>query len=53
MINIKDKKCKCGKAIPVFNFTGEKKGLCCSKCKEDGMVNVKYKKCVCGKKTPP
>ena len=40
--------CKCGKQ-PVYNFPGEKRGICCSSCKEDGMVNIKVKKCKCGK----
>lgn len=43
---MKDKckyKCKCGKAIPIFNFKGNTNGICCSKCKEIGMVDIKNK----------
>ena len=51
MINIKDRKCKCGK-IPVFNIVGEKIAICCVSCKTDTMVDVKNKlKCKCGKQS--
>ena len=43
MVNVKHKRCECGKAQPNFNYPGEKAGYC-SKCKHHGMVNVKYKK---------
>ena len=52
MINVKSKKCKCGKSCPCFNEPGEKKAICCFKCKTDTMINVKDKKCKCGKSIP-
>ena len=52
MIDVLNKKCKCGKAHPTYNFEGETKAVCCSKCKEVGMVNVVSKKCKCGKARP-
>jgi hypothetical protein len=53
MINIKDKKCRCGKSQPRFNFGNEITPICCDKCKEEGMINIKNKKCHCGKSTRP
>jgi len=44
--------CQCGKAQPTFNYKGQKKAICCSKCKKKDMVNVKDKKCQCGKAIP-
>ena len=41
-------KCKCGKHIPSFNFTGLKPEYC-GKCKLPGMIDVKNKLCKCGK----
>ena len=41
------RKCPCG-TTPCFNFPGETKGVCCSKCKTDGMIDVIHKKCPCG-----
>ena len=49
MIDIKNKKCKCGKSVPYFNFKEFKKAICCSKCKEQGMIDIKNKKCKCGR----
>ena len=42
------KKCVCG-THPKFNMPGEKKPICCAKCKTGEMINVKVKKCPCGK----
>ena len=42
-------KCPCGKR-PNFNMSGEKKGVCCSMCKSEGMIDVVRKKCPCGKR---
>ena len=44
MIDIKNKKCKCG-TIPIYNEPNETTAICCSKCKTDTMINVKDKKC--------
>ena len=52
MINVKSKRCQCGKKHPVFNEPGETTAICCSSCKTDTMINVKSKRCQCGKKTP-
>jgi hypothetical protein len=46
MINVKSKKCACGKAIPNYNYEGETTAKYCASCKEDTMVNVKSKKCI-------
>ena len=34
MIDIINKRCRCGKALPCFNFEGETERICCDKCKE-------------------
>ena len=52
MINVKTKKCQCGKARPYFNYPGAKVALCCKQCKSEGMVDVKSPKCQCGKSRP-
>ena len=52
MVNVKSKKCQCGKANPYFNNPGETTAICCASCKIDGMVDVKSKMCQCGKTTP-
>ena len=33
-INIKDKKCQCGKSRPTFNEPGKKAPICCNQCKK-------------------
>ena len=52
MVNVKSKKCKCGKAIPNFNEPGETIAVCCKSCKTKTMIDVKNKKCKCGKAIP-
>ncbi|AGE53148.1 hypothetical protein PBCVFr5L_304L [Paramecium bursaria Chlorella virus Fr5L] len=47
MIDVKNKRCSCGKR-PNFNFPGETKGICCAECKKPGMIDVNNKKCPCG-----
>lgn len=51
MINVKDKKCKCGKGLKIYNYEGLKAEFC-SSCKENDMINVIHKKCNCGKSFP-
>ena len=51
MDNVVSNKCKCGKAIPTYNYIGLKAEFC-SSCKEKDMENVKHKKCKCGKSRP-
>ena len=41
MINVKHKKCHCGKAIPYFNYPV--KAEYCSDCKTEAMIDVKHK----------
>src|SRR5574343_550456 len=44
--------CNCG-TYACFNYPGNPKGLCCSKCKLNDMVDVTHKKCImCGIKQP-
>ena len=45
------KKCSCGKQTS-FNFPGEKKSICCSKCRTSEMINVVTKRCPCGSLSP-
>jgi hypothetical protein len=52
MVDIKHKKCNCGKARPTFNEPGETIGICCVSCKTETMVDVVDKKCNCGKSQP-
>jgi hypothetical protein len=52
MVDVVNKKCRCGKAIPNFNYEGETTAICCSLCKTPEMVDVKHKKCRCGKAIP-
>jgi hypothetical protein len=51
MINVKDKKCFCGKGLKIYNYSGNK-ALYCSDCKKDNMINVIHSKCFCGKAFP-
>ena len=51
MVNVRDKKCQCGKARPYFNEPGQTVAICCS-IKTETMVDVKNKRCICGKATP-
>ena len=48
MVNVRSKKCKCGKSRPSYNLPDEKVAICCKKCKTDEMVDVRSKKCKCG-----
>ncbi|CAJ1340434.1 unnamed protein product, partial [Effrenium voratum] len=52
MVNIKNAKCRCGRAIPSFGMPGDARATCCANCKEDGMVNIKSPKCRCGRAQP-
>jgi hypothetical protein len=49
MINLKNRKCKCGKSQPSFNEPGKKVPICCASCKTNTMIDIKSKKCKCGK----
>jgi hypothetical protein len=49
MIDINNKKCRCGKSQAFFNEPQELVGICCCECKTSTMVDVKSKKCRCGK----
>jgi hypothetical protein len=44
------RKCPCGKK-PNFNISGEKKGVCCVKCKTYEMIDVVNNKCSCGNRS--
>ena len=48
MVDVKSKRCQCGKHIPSFNLPGETTPICCSECKNGEMVNVKSKTCISG-----
>ena len=45
MIDVKNKKCACGKGQPSFNVEG-KKAKHCAACKTEDMIDVKNKKCL-------
>ena len=49
MIDVKNKKCFCGKSQPRFNFEGFKPAFC-DDCKDEGMMNLLFKQCKCGKR---
>jgi hypothetical protein len=40
MVDIKSKKCKCGKKQPSFGLSTDEKATCCATCKTDGMVDI-------------
>ncbi len=52
MINVKDRKCQCGKHRSTFNFEDQTTAICCLECKQLGMIDVKHRKCECGKHQP-
>ena len=43
MIDLLNRRCKCSKHIPHFNYPGLKAEYC-SKCKTEGMIDVKHKR---------
>ena len=45
MIDVINKKCRCGKARPNYNEVGETIPICCASCKTDTMVDVLHQKC--------
>jgi hypothetical protein len=51
-VNVKDKKCVCGKALPTFNLPGETIAIWCDNCedKPSNAINVKNRMCPCGKR---
>ena len=51
MVNVKDKKCNCGKGLKIYNYNGLKADYC-SLCKTTDMINVIHKRCNCGKSFP-
>ena len=38
-MNVNNKRCRCGLALPYFGLEGGK-AVCCGKCKEPGMMDV-------------
>jgi hypothetical protein len=48
MIDVKNKKCRCGKHNPNFNRPGIKPAICCFTCRDDDMINVNSELCECG-----
>ena len=49
MIDIKNRKCNCGKHQPNFGFFYDLIPNYCSECKEDNMIDIMSNKCGCGK----
>jgi len=45
MVDVKHKRCKCGKARPTYNEPNEKTAICCAKCRTNTMVDVANIKC--------
>jgi hypothetical protein len=48
MVDVKSKKCPCGKR-PTFNEPTKTIGICCADCKTGTMIDIKHRKCKCGK----
>lgn len=53
MINLRSKKCFCGKKEPVFGIDEGKPATHCAECKSEEMTNVKGKKCIVCKDITP
>jgi len=51
MVDVRNKRCHCGKSQPIYNFKGQKAEYCVV-CKTDDMINVKSKRCQCGLAIP-
>ena len=55
MVDVKSRRCSCGKSQPHFGMPGGR-ATHCKECKEQGMVDVKHdgkrRKCSCGKSQP-
>ena len=51
MVDVKSKRCACGKPQPSFGEAGGK-AVCCKDCKTPAMVNVKNKHGLCGMRQP-
>ena len=51
MINVKNKRCKCGKLLLFFGVPGGSP-TACRACKEPGMIDLKNKRYKCGKGEP-
>ena len=41
MVNVIDRKCKCGKAQPTYNLPNLKQAICCKSCKTPDMIDLK------------
>ena len=52
MVDIRNRKCRCGAARSHFGMPADARATCCAKCKEDGMVNIMTPKCRCGRAIP-
>jgi hypothetical protein len=50
MVDVASKRCKCGKAQPIFGHPGSK-AICCKLCAEPGMIDRKNKICIVCNKT--
>eukprot|EP00930_Biecheleria_cincta_P010958 TRINITY_DN11337_c0_g1_i2.p1 TRINITY_DN11337_c0_g1~~TRINITY_DN11337_c0_g1_i2.p1 ORF type:complete len:304 (+),score=29.68 TRINITY_DN11337_c0_g1_i2:66-977(+) len=48
MVDLVNKKCKCGLARPNFGFPTDARPTCCAKCKSEEMVDIIHRKCKCG-----
>ena len=52
MVDVKNKRCQCGKTLATYNNPDETRGICCTSCKTIGMVDVIRRKCQCRKAIP-
>jgi hypothetical protein len=51
-VDVRHKKCLCGKHRPSFNLPNKTIAIWCAECKLDNAIDVINPKCICGKHTP-
>ncbi|CAE8739027.1 unnamed protein product [Polarella glacialis] len=52
MVDIRHRKCTCGRSQPSFGFRDDERPTCCAQCKSSDMVDIKSKMCNCGRSRP-
>lgn len=47
VVNVIDKKCRCGRVQPNFGLKTDMKAICCIECKDDAMIDVRNRNKMC------
>ena len=52
MLDVRNRRCQCGAAVPYFGRPGTGPATCCARCRQPDMVDVRSRRCRCRATTP-